>query len=248
LKSKWNYDDQRAGFLMGIPDLICAVGTPLLGLAVDKAGKPGRVLPFSAVLATMGHSLLHLTVYPPFFGLILLGLASSISAATLWPCVPLLVESNQLGSAYGIITVALNLALATFPLIVAYLRSHSDSFFSVGLLFIGLSAIGLCFSLYLLMWDQANGSRLNQPPSVYSDQRSNSLALPEESSCFPLKYESDTDRDMSSSVEDLTAVDGFRPVSPAASPNLNSPALVHRRTRYEDDELIIHQNIEVKPT
>ncbi|ORZ32203.1 hypothetical protein BCR44DRAFT_1242925 [Catenaria anguillulae PL171] len=105
IQSKWYPGDlPRAGALMSLPDLLCAILTPLLGFVVDKTGNPARFLPLSALLLAISHLLLFFTHLPPAPALVLLGIASATFAATLWPCVPMLVPDNALGTAYGAVT------------------------------------------------------------------------------------------------------------------------------------------------
>ncbi|KAI9189528.1 hypothetical protein H9P43_000961 [Blastocladiella emersonii ATCC 22665] len=163
LQSKWYPGDvQRAGILMGIPDLVCAFGTPLMGLFVDKAGRPGRFLPLSSLLLVAGHALLFLTSFPPLLALLLLGVGSALFAAIVWACVPLLVPDRLLGTAYGAVTVALNLALAGFPMLVATLRARSDSFDTVGYLFLAIATSSAVFAVALVAWDRVSGRLLDQ--------------------------------------------------------------------------------------
>ncbi|KAJ3370661.1 hypothetical protein GGF31_003975 [Allomyces arbusculus] len=163
IQSKWYPGDlQTAGALMAIPDLITAFGTPIMGLIVDRFGRPGRFLPISAAGLVIAHGLLFYTSLPPHLPLILLGSASALYAAALWPCVPLLADAHQLGTAYGLVTVALNVVLATCPLLVAHIRAESDSFTPVGHLFVGVGAAAVAATTALVAWDAKDGARLAQ--------------------------------------------------------------------------------------
>ncbi|KAJ3359243.1 hypothetical protein GGF32_009536 [Allomyces javanicus] len=163
IQSKWYPGDlQTAGALMAIPDLITAFGTPAMGLIVDRFGRPGRFLPISAAGLVIAHGLLFYTSLPPHLPLILLGSASALYAAALWPCVPLLADAHQLGTAYGLVTVALNVVLATCPLLVAHIRAESDSFTPVGHLFVGVGTAAVAATTALVAWDAKDGARLAQ--------------------------------------------------------------------------------------
>ena len=48
------------------------------------------------------HSLLAFTYITPYVAMILMGVAYSVLAASLWPLVAYFVPENQLGTAYGL--------------------------------------------------------------------------------------------------------------------------------------------------
>ncbi|ORZ32213.1 hypothetical protein BCR44DRAFT_1515571 [Catenaria anguillulae PL171] len=114
IQSKWYPGDlQTAGALMSLPDLLCAILTPLFGLIADKlGGQPTRLLPLSGVLLAIAHSLLFFTSLPPAPSLVLLGIGTATFLATLWPTVSMLVPDALLGTAIGAVQVAVNAALA----------------------------------------------------------------------------------------------------------------------------------------
>lgn len=125
---------------MAIPDIISAIGSPLCGWMLDrlahKTVEKGMkfhwrmvFLPLSAVILLFVHLLMGFTPLNPIFSLSLLGIAYSLFGAALWPMVPILVHNpGLLGTAYGVITVALNIALTVVPLIVARILSASSYF------------------------------------------------------------------------------------------------------------------------
>lgn len=111
--------------MFSVPYLMAAFSTPLWGIAADKFGRRGEMLILSSVFLVIGHTLFltlpqcpmptpdpsplvntactlnkYGTVLP---GLIFLGLFYSLYAAVLWPCIPLVVPSKIVGSAFGIV-------------------------------------------------------------------------------------------------------------------------------------------------
>jgi MFS family permease len=103
---------------MSIPDIVSAIGTPLSGMYVDRYGHRTLLMILSSFFILISLSLMLLTDLTPMFGMTLLGFAYSIFASALWPCVPFLVGRHQLATAYGLLSVALNLTLFSTPLIV----------------------------------------------------------------------------------------------------------------------------------
>ncbi|KAJ3397660.1 hypothetical protein HDU92_005402 [Lobulomyces angularis] len=150
-QQKWYKNDpQTAGFVMSIPDIVSAVGSPICGFLVDKVGKRVSMLIISSILVLATHVLLCFTSLSPMFSMTLMGLSFTIFPSAVWPCVPLLVSNHQVATAYGIVTVALNASLFGFPLIVAKVRSlFPNSFDEVQYMFMFLSSISVILSMYL---------------------------------------------------------------------------------------------------
>lgn len=103
----------------------------------------------------------------------ILGLAYSLFASVLWPCIPFLVKDHQLGTAYGLVTIALNISLTIFPLVVAsILETTQGSYSHVEGLFITLAFIGLLLSILFNILDYRQGGYLQLTENfldLYSD-------------------------------------------------------------------------------
>ncbi|KAJ3088977.1 hypothetical protein HK102_007499 [Quaeritorhiza haematococci] len=119
-QQKWYPGDtQMSGLAMSIPDMISAFGSPICGLILDRFGHRELYLPTSAALIFIAHLLMWATTLTPFFAMSVLGVAYSMFASALWSSVPFLVGSTQIGTAYGFVTIALNISLSIFPLVIA---------------------------------------------------------------------------------------------------------------------------------
>lgn len=55
-----------------------------------------------------------------------MGIAYSVCAAALWPSVALLVDTDKLGTAYGLMTALQNLGLAVAPLGAAFVINKAS--------------------------------------------------------------------------------------------------------------------------
>jgi len=118
-------DPVFAARVMSIPDLMSAVGSPLVGLLLDRYGFRSLSLPFSSLLILCVHVIvMNTSTGTPIPYMILLGLAYSIFAAALWPCVPALIDRQYRATAYGILTVAMNIALTITPVLIGVLMHH----------------------------------------------------------------------------------------------------------------------------
>ena len=150
-----------AGFVMSIPDFVSAIGSPLCGIFADRFGKRASLLPAAGLIIVLSHCLFIFTTVTPVISIFILGTAYSMFAGALWPCVPYLVGRHQIATAYGLVTVALNISLFFFPLVVAKLRTLlEDDFSYVEYFFIGLALIGSAVSYYLKVLDDRAGGKL----------------------------------------------------------------------------------------
>ena len=165
-EKKWyRGDSQMAGRVMSVPDFISAVGSPLCGIIVDRLGHRSTLLPLSGILILINHALLSYTTISPFVAMSILGVAYSMFASVLWPCVPFVVGRHQIATAYGLMTVALNISLFSFPLIVAKIRENysEDDFSGMQVFFMGMCALSILSSSLLLVLDYKKGSQLMLP-------------------------------------------------------------------------------------
>ncbi|KAF9302346.1 hypothetical protein BGZ74_005492 [Mortierella antarctica] len=170
LQKKWYTNNPtRAGTVMSIPDLVSSVGSPLCGYLIDRFGHRARYIPLSALLLIWAHTLLGFTQINPVLAMLVLGLAYSLFASALWPCIPFLVEDHQLGTAYGLVTIALNLSLTVFPMAVAAILHLTDGSYQwVEGLFIALAGMGFVLSIVLNILDQRQGGHLQMAEGVHA--------------------------------------------------------------------------------
>lgn len=146
-----------------------SVGSPLCGYLIDRFGHRARYIPLSALLLIWAHTQLGFTQINPVLAMLVLGLAYSLFASALWPCIPFLVEDHQLGTAYGLVTIALNLSLTVFPMAVAAILHLTDGSYQwVEGLFIALAGMGFVLSIVLNILDQRQGGHLQMAEGVHA--------------------------------------------------------------------------------
>ncbi|TPX36637.1 hypothetical protein SmJEL517_g01304 [Synchytrium microbalum] len=159
-QQKWLVDGQEAGWLMSIPDIVSSVGSPVAGIMLDHFGHRSTVLPISGLILLITHTLFAFTMVSPMVSMTLMGIAYSVFASGLWPCVPYLVARHQIATAYGFVTMALNMSLFLFPLVVAQIRTIDANWVNVELFFIALSSAAVAVSLLLCILDYRNSGVL----------------------------------------------------------------------------------------
>ena len=135
---------------------------PFAGNLVDRIGRRATLMVLGSVLIIPAHLLLGLTGIWPVFPMIVLGAAFVLVPACIWPSVPLIVDENRVGTAFGLMTALQNVGLATFPIANGALRDATHGYTSSQVMFGALGFCGLVFSLLLLRADHREGGRLER--------------------------------------------------------------------------------------
>ncbi|KAJ2961178.1 hypothetical protein NQZ79_g3454 [Umbelopsis isabellina] len=162
LQTKWYPGDpQTAGAVQSLPDSLSAFMSPFLGHMMDRMGHRGHTLLLSGFVISISHLTLGLTTFNPIAPLFCLGIFYSAFASAMWPSISLVVEHDQLGTAYGISTVALNIGLSVVPIMVGRIRAIS-TFTHVELFFAILGSIGTIAALLLVIVGRREGSPLEK--------------------------------------------------------------------------------------
>ena len=121
---------------------------------------------FAPSILVIVHSFLGYSDCSPVGPLVGQGIAYSIFAAVIWPCIPLVVPENLVGLAYGALFSIQSAGLAVFPLLIAFIYADNDKHYipAVELFFIVVAVIGVLVGLYLNYHDYFHiNSKLNDP-------------------------------------------------------------------------------------
>ncbi len=136
---------------------------PFAGGLVDRIGRRGSLMLLGALLMIPCYLLLGFTMVRPWMPMVLLGAAFVLVPAAMWPAVPLIVEKNRVGTAFGLMTMIQNIGLALFPWLNGRLRVLTHTYQSSMVMFAALGATGFVFALLLLRADRRAGSPLEHP-------------------------------------------------------------------------------------
>jgi Na+/melibiose symporter-like transporter len=186
LRVKWNVPLEQAGVMMAIPDIISAIGSPLGGFLLDILSKNSKrgslrfhVLPLAGIMMIMVHCMMGFTDILPQIPLVLLGIAYSLFGAVLWPLIPQLVtRTSLLGTAYGLSTVALNMALTFVPLVIAEVYK-AGSYLWVEITFVGFASFGLLSSIMTVCLYSRHVKKSYYDDLVGDDEKTSFLATHE---------------------------------------------------------------------
>jgi MFS family permease len=120
---------EMAGMLVGSLTFCTMIGTPLLGLLVDKVGKRALLMMIGAVLLVpvylmMAYTHTQASLYAP---MAMMGISFSLIPAVMWPSVAYIVDQSKLGTAYGLMTVIQNIGMCGFNIAIGWANDHSHA-------------------------------------------------------------------------------------------------------------------------
>jgi len=152
-----------AGGITSIIIFASMILAPFAGRLVDRVGKRATFMIVGSLLMIPCHLAMGLTSIYPVFPMILLGFAFVLVPAALWPSVPLIVRSERVGTAFGLMTAIQNIGLGLFPLLNGLLRDKTGNYVASQVMFASLGVIGLVFAMLLKRADRREGGILDGP-------------------------------------------------------------------------------------
>ncbi|CAD8147772.1 unnamed protein product [Paramecium pentaurelia] len=171
---KFGFSQQSAGVLLTIPYVFAACVTPFVGIYSDKIRQRSLLIVLTTVIFIITHLCLLLIYCDSACGvsalpLLSLGICYSFYSAILIPSIPLVVKSQMIGTAFGLLGVMQNTALALFPLITGSLyNSHLineegqvdpfQGYLYQSYFFVGVSCFNFVIAISLYVFDK-NGSK-----------------------------------------------------------------------------------------
>lgn len=134
---------------------------PFVGAYVDRRGRRSTLMMAGSLLMIPSFLLLGFTAVAPVFAMLLLGAAFVLVPAALWPAVPLVVEKERVGTAFGLMTMLQNVGLALFPWLNGKLRDLTHDYKASMAMFACLGLAGLVFAALLKREDRRSGGTLD---------------------------------------------------------------------------------------
>jgi MFS family permease len=133
---------------------------PFAGSFVDRVGRRAQLMVLGALFMIPCYLLLGFTHIPPVVPMLLLGASFVLVPAAMWPAVPLIVEENRVGTAFGLMTMIQNIGLGLFPWLNGKLRDVTHDYASSMVMFALLGVAGLVFAVLLQRADARGGGVL----------------------------------------------------------------------------------------
>jgi MFS family permease len=131
------------------------------GALVDRIGRRASIMIFGALLMIPCYLVLAFTMVPPRYPMFLLGASFVLVPAAIWPSVPLIVEKNRVGTAFGLMTMIQNIGLGLFPFLNGWLRDVTHGYTASMVMFASLGVVGLIFAILLKRSDVRHGNVLD---------------------------------------------------------------------------------------
>lgn len=172
LQKRFGLTSDEAGSIIPIIYLTAAAVTPLFGLLTDKIGKRSLIMIASTALLCVAHGLF--TWLPNYDGsyicilpVALFGIFYATYAAIFWPCVPLVMPTKYLGTAFGLICAFQDLVLTVVPIIIGKIQEATAEtkfgFYWSEITLFTISAAGLVCTVMIFINDQVTGKVLMKP-------------------------------------------------------------------------------------
>lgn len=147
---------ESAAVLNSYVYLAAIFATPLFGWIADRYGRRALSMVFGSLLLPLAFVLALAGAEAVWATTVLLGIAYSLVPAILWPSVIKLVESNRLGTAYGLLFMLQNIGLTLCNLVAGWLNDLNNAgpenpagYGPMIVFFIVLSMGGLLFAIAL---------------------------------------------------------------------------------------------------
>jgi MFS family permease len=138
------------------------VFAPVFGHLVDRYGRRASMMVVGSLLMIPSFLLMAFSSIAPAFPMIMLGASFVLVPAAMWPSIPLVVEKNRVGTAFGLTTTIQNLGLALFPWLNGYLRDLTSDYTASMMMFSTLGIFGLIFAALLMRADKHSGNVLER--------------------------------------------------------------------------------------
>jgi MFS family permease len=152
-----------AGGISSIIIFASMILAPFAGRLVDRVGRRATFMIVGSLLMIPCHLAMGLTMIYPVYPMILLGFAFVLVPAAMWPSVPLIVRSERVGTAFGLMTAIQNIGLGLFPLLNGLLRDKTGSYVASQVMFASLGLVGLFFAVLLKRADRRENRGLEAP-------------------------------------------------------------------------------------
>lgn len=181
--NKFGVPENLAGSIPGLLPFGTILLTPVFGNMIDKKGKGASIMIFGSILIIFVHLLFAVPLLNHWsvaiILMLILGIGFSLVPSAMWPSVPKIIPSKQLGSAYALIFYVQNIvALMFVPALIGWVL---DKYCIIGttlvegkevanynytlpmIMFMGFGVLGLIFAYLLKAEDKKKEYGLELP-------------------------------------------------------------------------------------
>ncbi len=178
MTNKFGVSRELAGLITSILPFGTLVFTPIFGYICDYKGKSASLMVYGSLLLVVVHLMFSLTNINPYIPMFILGVAFSLVPAAMWPGVAKIVDTNKIGTAYGLMFTIQNIGLWAFPMLIGIVLDRSNpgvaealasgqeavyNYTNPILMLAVLGLFGVVFALLLRKEDKTSGYGLELP-------------------------------------------------------------------------------------
>ncbi len=178
MSNKFGVSRELAGTIVAIMPFGNLIFTPIFAWVCDFKGKSASLMVYGSLLLVVVHLLFAFTPITPYVPMFILGVAFSLVPAAMWPSVAKIVETNKIGTAYGLMFTIQNIGLMTFPMLIGYILDTSNpgvaetlatggtavyDYTNPTMMLAALGLIGVVFAFLLKKEDKKSGYGLELP-------------------------------------------------------------------------------------
>ncbi|KAM9989177.1 hypothetical protein ACTFIY_005223 [Dictyostelium cf. discoideum] len=160
---KYGYSDRGAAIIMAFETLCTGISSPLFGYFVRKLERNILSMGIGLVMMLLGMLLIVSTsnnVNPIAF-VVMCGMGYIFMTNAIYSSIPLLVDSNSQGTAFGLIGTSYNIGIVIFPYILSSIRLSSGSYTISFWLLVLSTFIALIGLLFLKYFDSKNNINIS---------------------------------------------------------------------------------------
>jgi MFS family permease len=181
MTNKYGVSRELAGTITSVLPFGTLIFTPLFAWICDFKGKSATLMIYGSLLLVMVHLMFALTNITPYVPIFILGVAFSLVPAAMWPSVAKIVETNKIGTAYGLMFTIQNIGLMIFPMLIGYVLDVSNpgvaealaqggtavyNYTNPTIMLAALGLLGVLFAFLLKHDDKTSGYGLELPNKV----------------------------------------------------------------------------------
>ena len=176
---KYGVSPELAGTIPAILPFTSIVLTPLFGGMYDRMGRGATIMIAGTVMLTVVLMVFALPLHSSALAvamMFVLGIAFSLLPSVLWPAVPKIVPTSQLGTAYSVIYYIQNIGLMVVPVLIGTIldRNTHDGHIDYSPAMWVFTVIGIAaiiISVMLLGYDRRHHIGLEQSNLQHNEER-----------------------------------------------------------------------------
>ena len=150
--------EDKAAVFFGIPYEVGIPGLPLMGLWADKYGHRTIIAIIGSLIFIVAFAISALlkpcddSCNSELIPIVLIGLGYATYVGVIWGLIPLVVEQERVGAAFGIAMSLMNIGMSISPEITGFIVDHTtkdSGYFGANLFYLALNILGLADHCYI---------------------------------------------------------------------------------------------------